>query len=300
MKRVLFALSILMASFACKKDNLDPADVYIPDIPAVPARFSQNILIEQFTQSFNGQCPLGDLLLDTILSTNPDRIAAVNIHSLDQLASEDLLDTSNGLNLMDEYYNSTLLYPAGMINRNITGTSDLSIYNYATTVNSTLSRIPRCGLAIDANDLPNGYLNLSVHVGFSEDLLGSYRLHVYLVEKGFQSNDSSYFQRNDFSQSGATPDSNLVFYNLPDPIFGYNFPYVLRNIITPVMEGEVIPAANAMKGKEYIRSYIIDLRNKTVSNYTIIAFVDKYGTTGTSHQVENSRMVQVGKVAAWN
>ena len=152
----------------------------------------------------------------------------------------------------------------------------------------------------DANDLPNGYLNLSVHVGFSEDLWGSYRLHVYLVENNFQSTDSSYFQRNDFSQSGATPDSNLIFYNLPDPIFGYAFPYVLREIITPAMEGEVIPTASTVKGKDYIRNYIIDLRNKNTSNYSIIAFVDKYGTTATAHQIENSRMVQVGKVAAWN
>jgi hypothetical protein len=300
MRKVFMSLVLLSVLFSCKKENLDPADVYVPDIPALPSRFSQNVLIEQFTQSFNGQCPVADLILDSLVTSNADRIAAVNIHVLDQLSCTQLLDTNNALNLLDEAFNLTGTYPTGMSNRDITSVSDLNVMNYASRLNSTLSQVPRCGLAIDANDLNNGYLNLSVHVGFSDDLAGSYRLHVYLVENGFESPDSTYYQSNDFSQFGSVPTPGISLYDLPDPIFGYTFPYVLRRIITPPVEGETIPTASAKKGKDYIRSYILDFRNKIPTDYSIIAFVDKFGSTATSHRVENSRMVQVGKVSPWN
>lgn len=300
MNRSILWLALAISVLSCSKDNLDLSSGFAPDIPEVPATFGQNVLIEQFTQASNGQCPVTDSLLYYVSTSNPDRICPVNIHVSDVLCPAVLVDTATGGNVLNDFFNSSGSIPAGMMNRKVTDPTDLSPLNYEARLNSMLSQIPRCGVAIDANDLQNGYLSLAVHVGYSADLPGAYRLHVYLVRKEFTPSDSSLAQSNDFSQNGLTPLPGTAYYDLPDPIYFYGFPYVLERVLTGSAEGEVIPESVALKGKSYVKNFIVDLRGKDISDYSIVAFVDKYGPTAIGHRVENARMVEVGKVSSWN
>ncbi|MFM7728874.1 MAG: Omp28-related outer membrane protein, partial [Flavobacteriales bacterium] len=298
MKKKVFFFAVLITVISCRKDTLDLSDGTLADIPPVPSTFGQNVIIEQFTQTTNGQCPLADSLIAYTTSLRPDRIAAVNIHVSDPYQTSELTDQSSGGNLLNDFFNTSGVIPAGMMNRNQVSAGDLSISNYTTRINSMLSQVPRCGIALDANEIANGYLNLSVHVGFSADLAGSYRLHVYLVQNSRTPSDSSVTQSNDFSQNGITPLPGTPYYDLPDPIYNYQFPCVLERVVSSTMDGEPIPTASAVKGKEFIKDFIIDLRGKNIDDYSIIAFVDKYGTTATGHRIENGRMVQVGAIAS--
>jgi hypothetical protein len=279
---------------------LDASDGATADIPPAPTTYGQNVVLEQFTQSSNGQCPLADSLLSYTKSMRPDRIATVNIHVSDAYMISELTDTLTGGNILNDFFNTSGVIPAGMMNRNVVSPGDLSTGNYTTRINSMLSQIPRCGIALDANEIANGYLNLSVHIGFSSDLAGSYLLQVYLVRNSRIPTDSSVAQSNDFSQSGITPLPGTPYYDLPDPIYQYEFPYVLEKIITGSTYGEPIPSSVALKGKEYVKDYIVDLRGKNPEDYSIVAFVDKYAPVPTGHRIENGRMVQVGSVATWN
>lgn len=302
MKRIAFLLAAVGLIAACKKDNTLSGGS-TADIPAAPASFGQNVLVEQFTSSLNGVCPAADLQLDTLSALFSDRFIGVNVHVGDSLAALQITNTTTGANLMSDLYNPLSIIPSGMVNRNVTDPSiDLSTNDYYTKVPIALGLSPRCGIALDANDVANGYLSLNVHIGFSADMPGSYRLHLYLVEDGFSSLDSSYDQFNEFSQfGGTTPDPSSFLYDLPYEINGYTYNHILRKILSSGgLNGEVINPNLAVKGNEIINNYVIDLAGVDVAHSSIVAFVDKYGTTGTSHRIENARMVKIGKVASWN
>jgi len=300
MKKLLYFFIALSVFTACKKDT-EIKDPYVGDIPPVPSNFGQNILIEQFTSSIAGQGPAADLLLDSLQLQYGDRFVGVNIHSGDLLQADDLTDTASSSNLLDEFFNVTGIYPSGMVNRTISSSADLSPVNYSSKAAVVLGNAPRCGIAIDANEVRNGFLNLSVHVGFSSDLAGAYRLHAYLVENEFISGDSLYDQANEFSQNGTNPLPGSPFYSLPPMINGYAYPQVLRKVInTGGTDGETIPAASALRGKVHVKNYIVDVRNLNTDNYSVVVFVDKYSTDPFTHRVENARSAKVGTVAVWN
>ena len=58
--------------------------------------------------------------------------------------------------------------------------------------------------------------------------------------------------------------------------------------------------ATVSTSKAYVaqREHVFRLARE--SRTPIVAFVDKYGSTGTSHRVENVRSVKIGQVASWN
>ncbi|MEY4594594.1 MAG: outer membrane protein Omp28 [Bacteroidota bacterium] len=300
MKKLLYLAFILTLVTGCKKD-VELKDPYVGDIPPLPENFGQNILIEQFTSSTAGQAPAADLLLDSLSAQYGERFIGVNLHAADLLQADDVTDTATGSNTVDAFFNVTGIYPSGMVNRMISSSADLSPVNYSGKTAVMLGNTPRCGIAIDANEVRNGYLNLSVHVGFSNDLAGAYRLHIYLVENEFVSTDSLYDQANEFSQNGTNPLPGSPFYSLPPMINGYAYPKVLRRIINNGgVDGEVIPANVALKGKEYVKDYIVDVRNLDTDNYSVVVFVDKYSTDAFTHRIENARSANIGTVAVWN
>jgi len=302
MKRILLFLLAAGLVVSCKKDNQLTEDATAA-IPEVPATFGQNVLIEQFTSTFNGRCPVTDFQLDSLMALAPDRIVGVNIHVNDSLSAPQVTNATTGANLINDLYNPLGFIPAGMVNRNITSPlTDLFSSDIPIKAGVAIGYNPRCGLAIDATDAGGGYLTLSVHVGFSADMPGSYRLHVYLVENAFSSLDSIYDQFNDFSQfGGPTPDPNSTLYDLPYEINGYVHNHVLRKIIsTGGLNGEAINSNLAVAGNDIVSSYNVNLSGYSVANCSIVAFVDKYGSTGTSHRVENVRSVKIGQVASWN
>lgn len=301
MKKIIYLLLIVATVSACKKDNT-LSDAGSSDIPAVPATFGQNVLIEQFTSTSNGRCPLADFLLDSAISINAERVIGVNIHVADSLSASEITDAVNGTNSLNDLFNPVGTIPAGMVNRNVTDpATDLLPTDYDLKVNASLGNAPRCGIAIDANDIVNGWLNLYVHVGLSSDLAGEYRLHVYLVEDLFSSTDSIYDQFNDFSQTGPTPWPGNPLFALPYEINNYGHSHVLRKILnTGGYRGESLSGFNMSAGSEIVSNYRVDISGLDSGNHTIIAFVDKYGPDGTTHRIENVRFVKIGQVAVWN
>jgi len=298
----LLLITFLIFANACTKEVAEIKDPALaPDISLVPDRFDQKILLEYFTSSTCGVCPETDRLADSIVIANSGRVYPVAIHLNDLFVDASSTNFSSGKNFMDSLFNPMSLIPAGSVNRKISSSSDLSPSNWASNITSTLGQIPRCGLAINAKNLNGNVLSVEVHTGFSETMAGEYRLHAYLVRSLFQTADSAYFQLNDFSISGPTPDSNSVFY-LQGPLI-YNYPF--KNILVRVIndngpEGDIIPAGSMFRSNDFVKTFTVDLTGVNTSGLMVIAFVDKYGPIGTSHRIENVQLVNVGEAKDWN
>lgn len=288
--------------YGCKKEETvleNPGNR--PPISAVPATFRQNILIEQFTQAGNGQCPAAHLIVDSLVTFNPGRVWAASIHVGDPMVDSSITNLLTGANYLDTLFNPSGFYPSGMLNRTVTDFSDIFPPFWPANVNAQLGAIPRCGLALDASDVNGNTLKLAVHVGFSSDLTGDYRLHVYLVQEVVQTSDTTYDQLNDFSQYGSSPDPNSPYYLDTTFLRNYRHEYVLKRIATDNgISGDIIPQNLMSDGNEFVRTYTISLDGINRSNTRIIAFVDKYGTTGTTHRIENVKACYIGETVDWN
>jgi hypothetical protein len=302
-----FLSTLLLASlcllFSCNKNEIadidDPAQA--PDISLVPDRFDQKLLLEVFTSSFCGVCPENDLLRDSLATENPGRVFPVSIHIDDLLIDASSQNPGSMINFMDSLFNPTGIYPSGTINRKISGTSDLSPTNWRFNLNSSLGTIPKCGLAIDAKSLNGNTLKVVVHTGFSSTMTGEYRLHAYLVRSLFMSPDTAYAQLNDLDSLGATPDSNSTFYHAGTQLINYGYKHVLVKVINDNgPAGDIIPAGSMFRSNDFVKTFTVDLTGINSNGLTIVAFVDKYGTDGTSHRIENVQRVNVGEVKDWN
>ena len=302
MKKLIGSLFIAIMFFSCKNDAPEIADpANAPDVSAVPSRFDQKMLLEEFTSSLCGQCPKAHLMRDSLLSTFAGRFYSVDIHLTDWMIDSSITDFNNGKNYIDSLFNPTGIYPAGMINRTISGSADLVPDFWGQKLTSLYGAVPRCGLAIDANEINANRLSLVVHTGFSTSMFGDYRVHVYLVQDVVHSNDSLYSQLNDFSQQGLTPDTALSLYLQNDTIRNYNHKFVLSRIISDNgLAGDVIPQSLMTRGNDFAKTYTVDLNGIDPSAYSIIAFVDKYGDTGMTHRIENVQMAKVGEAKDWN
>lgn len=303
MKRILLWLSFLSLLASCHKNDIavinDPAKK--PNVSPVPAGFIQKILLEQFTSSNCGVCIAADTLRDYLVAAYPDRFYPVVFHVNDILADTTTTNPLTGINSVDSSFNPSGAYPSGMINRQAAGLADLSPANWSSRTAAVYGYIPNCGVAIDATINRGIYQDVEVHVGFSGDMPGDYRLHVYLIRSITQSSDSAYDQYNDFSMYGPSPDSTSSLYNLPYKINRYKHKYAVVRVMTEHgIDGDPIPVSLAHSGGEYIKTYTLSASLVDPQNLYVIAFVDKYATTADGHRMENVQKVLLGEAKDWN
>jgi hypothetical protein len=302
MKKLLLISVVVLQLIACSKKLPDiPDAANAPAVSAVPAHFVQKVLIENFTDASCGQCPKANLILDSLVKYNSDRVYAASFHITDVMTDLELLQSFSGTIYHDSVFNSTGAYPSGLVNRHNNSIADISPDQWAVNTFTQLSHIPSCGVALEADKINGNNLTLSVHVGFSDNMVGQYMIHAYIVTNSIQSVDSMYDQMNDFSINGLTPDSNLSLYALDDTIHQYTHKNVLTKVSTPAgFEGDPIPASAMVKGNDYLVNYSISLNGINTDNSYIIVFVDKHALTPNGHWIENVQRVKIGETKDWN
>lgn len=301
-RRILALLSLILIVSSCSKKPpaIDDPN-FKPDISAVPARFSQNMLIEKFTSSASGRSPLADFYSDSLVRLNPGRVFCASIHLNDQMMDSSLLNPYTLTHEIDSFYNPGSVYPTGMVNRDFDNATLYGIPGWGQLVLNSLGNRPQCGLALEAKSITTGFLDLTVHVGFAENMAGEYRLHGYIVENSIRTSDSLYDQLNDFSFEGSTPDSTLPYYALNDTIRPYTYTNVLRKVFTRnELKGDQIPAAIMYRGADYVTGYRINLSGINTSNCYLLVFVDKYGDTPSGRRIINVQRVNFGETQDWN
>lgn len=293
---VLFACCIALSS--CSKNDSSETTAPVDNsggnnntanVSAVPSAFTQKVLLEIFTGAGQPQCTDGTAKLNEILIANPTRAIAACVHYSD--AMEVPMYAS-----METTFNngSPPSFPSGMINRlPSTGITILNRTQWLSNFNVNKAKTAKCGVAIKTN-VSGATATIEAHAGFNQSMPGNYNLTVYLVENNVTGTGSQYDQRNAYNNT-----SGHAFYQAGDPIAGFQHNGVLRKVLS-ANSGDAISASNMHSNGEEIKNYTVSIAGYKQNDLYVIAFVNKPGTTSTTHEVMNVQQVKLGSTKDWD
>ena len=135
---------------------------------------------------------------------------------------------------------------------------------------------------------------MEVHAGFNSTFNGDYRLSVYLIEDDVTGTGYGYDQRNYYNTVAESP-----FYNLGDPIEGYEHNHTLRAILSESL-GDAIMVSEMASGGEHIETYTVDLSSYNKNNLSIVAFVTKISSTIAEHEIMNVQKCDIDGFQDWD
>ncbi|MEP7169613.1 MAG: Omp28-related outer membrane protein [Bacteroidota bacterium] len=299
--KIIFAALVLFMMASCKKSSDEnpqpetPADTTSNsnnnnnnnnnNNPAVPTSFTQKVLLEQFTGAWCSTYPDADYKRDQVLTANSGKVIAVAVHETDGMELP-LIWTLDGI------FHTNI--PSGMINRTVsTGNVILNQTQWMSNTTVALGKTAQCGLKVKSS-VSGTTASIEVHVGFKSVLTGTNNLTVYLIQNKVTGTGSGYNQANAYNTSSGSP-----FYNLGNPIVNYQHNYVVKKVLTADM-GDVIDATKMTVGGEYIKTFSVSISGYNQSELYVVAFVNKVGTTSTTHQIMNVQQAKIGTLKDWD
>ena len=281
-KILLFGLLV----FAACEDESDDFE-----ISKVPSTFTKKVLIEEFTGAWCGYCPDGAYRVKNLINDNDGRVVGVSLHAGNPTG--DAMEIAHTNYLETTYQNTG--FPSGMVDRvSVNGSASLNRGYWEYVANDQLLKTAVCGLAI-ISEVNGQNANVEVHAGFSSTLNGTdYRLTVYLIEDGVTGEGYGYDQRNYDNTIAESP-----FYNLGDPIIGYEHNHTLRAVLSESLGDEISPSS-LVSGGEHIQTYTVDLSVYNKNNLSIVAFVTYIGSTITEHEIMNVQKCDIDGFQDWD
>ena len=289
---IKFLLFSLLVFSGCE----DESENFV--VSKVPDAFTKKVLIEEFTGAWCGYCPDGADRVKNLINDNAGRVLGVSIHAGDAMAiaHADYLDTT---------YKSTG-FPSAMVDRvSYDENTWLNRAYWSSVTYNQLLETTVCGLAI-ISEVNGQNATVEIHVGFSSNLpllgmdglVDDYRLTVYLIEDGVTGEGYEYDQRNYANTNEESP-----FYNLGDPITGYQHNHTLRAVLSASL-GDLIVGDDSytemQKGEEYIKTYTVDISSYNKKNLSIVAFVIYTGSINTEHEIMNVQQCDIDGFQDWD
>jgi thiol-disulfide isomerase/thioredoxin len=279
---VVDTLSVSCAGYTTVKQTLDSyTGTYTitltgGTIGVPPASFTKNVLIEDITGTWCGFCPDAMEIIWQIEEQYGSRIVTVGIHA------KDLIEVKGASNITA--YFKLASYPTGWIDRVAYNRAvNVSRGSFSDATKLRAAKTAVCGLAIDATT-PGA---ATVHAAFIGNQTGDIRLNVFLVEDSV----TGYPQNNSYN---TIPSSH--FYQLGSPIINYVHENVLRAFLTKDPLGVPISAGPATPHQS---SYTFSTTGYRQAQCWIVAFVERWATAPTEHEVLNVQRVRVGEVQSW-
>lgn len=290
--KILISILIAFSFAACQKEDSGiPQPISSLENSKVvqlsPATFSQKLLMEMYSTVSCATCPDAEQKYRNYAAQHPDKVYGVNIHKGDAMNNVQFDFLKTLLNVTQ--------YSSGSFNRlPFNGVSVLHKTTWTSTiVNTCLNKTAACGLKINST-ISGNLLSTTVYSGFNQAMSGTYNLTVYLLEDSVTGTGSGYNQSNYYNNIASSP-----FYQLGNPIIGYNHSYVLRKVATS-NNGIIIPASYIHAGGIYGKSFSIDISGYDPSQLYIVAFINKVGTTTLTQQIMNVQRVKAGKSKNWD
>jgi|TARA_B110000914_G_scaffold178963_1_gene160893 hypothetical protein len=294
-------IKILLFSILVFSGCEDESENFV--VSKVPDTFTKKVLIEEFTGAWCGYCPDGADRVKRLINDNDGRVVGVSIHAGNPTGDAMVIAHANYL---ETTYQSTS-FPSAMVDRvSINGNSCLNRGYWASVTNNQLLETTVCGLAI-ISEINGQNATVEVHAGFSSNLpllgmdglVDDYRLTVYLIEDGVTEEGYGYDQRNYDNTIEESP-----FYNLGDPIIGYEHNQTLRAVLSDSL-GDVIVGGDdsyieMKKGEEYIKTYTVDISSYNKKNLSIVAFITHIGSIITEHEVMNVQQSDIDGFQDWD
>lgn len=292
MKNILIIMSLVSVFFiACTKEESEqiapisnettPENMELLAKVSVPSTFTQKLLMEMFASSHCATCPDAELKYTNYATAYPDRIYGVNLHSNDAMTHAQFAYLDGLLNVTQ--------FSSGSFNRiPVNGVTVLHKTTWKSAVISNcLTKTASCGLMINSSKTAT-IGTVSVTAGFNKPLSGNYKLTVYLVEDKVSGSGSGYNQSNYYNNIATSP-----FFQLGNPIVGYQHGYVLRNVLSPSL-GVAIPATSIKSGGSYTKNYTFSIAGYNASQLYIVAFINKAGSNYQTHEIMNVQRVKLG------
>ncbi|MEP7265863.1 MAG: Omp28-related outer membrane protein [Bacteroidota bacterium] len=288
----LLALTVIFTS--CKKGSDDTADPVVDNstnnsVSTVPSTFTQKVLLEIFTGAGQSQCTDGFVKEKSIIDGYSTTAIPVRIHYSD--AMEIAYYTS-----MESTFNNgnPPTFPSAMVNR--TPSLGMVILNRTQWMSNFLtakSKTATCGLAI-ITSVSGNIATIEVHSGFKQALTGTINLTVMLTEDNVTGNGNQFDQRNSYNTTAGH-----TYYGSGDPIVGFNHTHTLRKLITATL-GDLIPSAVTSASGEYVKTFTVNISAYKAADLSVVAFINKEGTTSTTHEVLNAQIVKLGNTQNWD
>lgn len=295
-KKLLLPLLFISLFGACRKDDdstVNPTSqsadskIFIATVPA-PTAYSQKLFMELYSTVGCATCPDAEQKFKNYATAHPDKVYGANIHNGDAMNNAQFGVINTMLNITQ--------YSSGSFNRlPYNGSAVLHKTTWASSgmVNSCLAKTAKCGLKINSSFVGN-MLNVAVTAGFAQSMTGNYNLTVYLIENGVTGSGAGYNQANYYN--------NIVgsqWYQLGNPIVGYVHNNVLRKVATPGL-GTPISSTFIHQGGVFLSTFNIDVTGYNQNNLYVIAFVNKVGTSATTHEIMNVQQVKAGQNKNWD
>ncbi len=281
MKKYILLITVAGLKFFGCEDKVEEKFV-----SEVPNSFTKKVLIEEFTGTWCGYCPDGADRLEDIITNNDGNVIGVSTHSGDAMEVEQtyFLETT--------YQN--LGYPSGMVDRiSFDGYVSLNRGYWDFIASNQLSNTASCGLAIKSN-VSGSNATVEVHAGFASSHSGEHRLSVYLIEDGVTGTGTGFDQMNFYNS-----DSSSSFFELGNPIIGYEHNHTLRAVLSEPL-GNEISNAKLISGGEFIETYEIDISSFNKNNLSIVAFISYVGDTYLEHEVLNVQECNINGFQDWD
>ena len=190
-------------------------------------------------------------------------------------------------------------FPSGMVDRiavsdyygNLRVPMSRGSWDYFAS--NQLTKVANCGLAIKS-EVSGSKVNIEIRVGFNASLTGDYKLSVYIIENKVSGEGYGYDQSNYYDT-----DSNSPFYQLGNPIVGYEHNHTLREILSE-QSGDSIHPSHQISGGEFSSSYSTDISAYDEKNLSVVAFVTYIGETLTAHEVLNVQSCEINSLQDWD
>jgi len=291
---VLWACSIVLSS--CSKSGSTETATPVgnqnsntTNVSAVPSTFTQKVLLEILTGAGQPQCTDGTSKMNDLVNANPTTAITACIHYSDamEIPLYTLLEStfSNGM---------PPSFPTAMVNRiPSTGITILNRTQWLSNVNVNKQKTAKCGVAMKTN-VNAGVATIEAHAGFNQNLTGNYNITLYLVENDVTGNGNQYDQRNSYNVT-----SGHAYYQAGDPIVGFQHNYTVRKVISANL-GDALSATNMHSGGEEVKNYSISISGFKEDDLYVIAFINKVGTSATTHEIMNVQRVKLGATKDWD
>ncbi len=259
----------------------------------------KKVLIEQFTGAWCGWCPDGYTVLNSIVSTNTNVIAA-SIHDNDNMA------TIEGNALIADYATE---FPSATIDQYQFSTTDeiaITRNNWNSFINQRLVMKVPATVAITnvTYDSLTRQIDATVSSSFVGDVKGDYRLNLYIKENNVYGpsldlTDNQWNQHSSLFNVGASPYYQMGSYLNASTYLLSPAEYKHQYVVNKMTDGSygasgIIPANGLTNGQTYSKTYSYTLPFLTagefrynVANIYLIGVLSEYNADPKKRSVLN-------------
>lgn len=259
-------LMLVLSAIACEKTPIEDKLVITPSDTNHIKEFERKILLEPFTSTSCGACPLAHHEIE-ILETNNEDVIHLTHYLFGPLHHE-------YTDYIIEQVNKTLYTPLSFIQR-VNGDEGV-VYFGMDRLNEIVEGVQgnelNVGLTIESN-MAGQDLSINVVVETSDAMLESIGLTVIIVENLVTGEGPGYDQRN-----YGNEDENHPYFGKGEYIEGFEHTNVIRHIISG-NDGDMV----TMEDQQGIWSAHFDTDNlrSELSDYSVIAFASESARVGS-------------------